>query len=108
MSLVGACAQIRIALLDARPERPSAFSREEEGVVAVGNSISPPRTVVLIGSAGSVLPARASRKDARIRPSEPSILSWQQKGHGAVLFRDNPEYVASVCAVDAQEPEPVL
>lgn len=39
----------------------------------------------------------------------PSILFWQQeRGHGTVCFRDNPELVACVREVAAQEPEPVL
>jgi len=36
------------------------------------------------------------------------VFFGQQEGHGAIGFRDNPQLVASVCAVSAQEPEPVL
>jgi hypothetical protein len=35
------------------------------------------------------------------------LFGQQERGHGAVRFRDNPQLVASVGAVGAQEPEPV-
>src|SRR6266480_5237661 len=36
------------------------------------------------------------------------FFGQQERGYGAVRFRDNPQLVASLCAVGAQEPEPVL
>src|SRR5438128_1235715 len=36
------------------------------------------------------------------------FFGQQERGHGAVRFRDNPQLVASLCAVGAQEPETVL
>src|SRR6266404_5499195 len=36
------------------------------------------------------------------------FFGQQKRGHRTVRFRDNPQLVASVCAVGAQEPEPVL
>ena len=36
------------------------------------------------------------------------FFGQQERGYGAVRFRDNPQLVASVCAVGAQEPETLL
>src|SRR6266566_1705520 len=36
------------------------------------------------------------------------LFGQQERGYGAVRFRDNPQLVASVCAIGAQEPESVL
>src|ERR1700730_6601633 len=36
------------------------------------------------------------------------FFGQQERGHRAVGLRDNPQLVASVCAIGAQEPEPVL
>jgi len=36
------------------------------------------------------------------------FFGQQERGYGAVRFGDNPQLVAGVCAIGAQEPEPVL